>query len=144
MDRLGIAKLLAETGVEMNTFARPDCLAAWAGLCPGNNESAGKRKRVKTRKGNVYARTILVEMANAAARTCCYLRDKYQSIVPRMGHKKAVVAIAHKMIHLVFLIIQRQQPYFDKRADFEAMKVKRNASRWIKALTKYNRLPAAA
>lgn len=144
MDRLSIAKLLVEIGADMTAFHNAGRLAAWSGLCPGNHESAGKRQRTHTRKGNSYVRRVLVEMANAAIKTQCYFRDKYQSLVVRMGHKKAVIAIAHKLIRLTFVLLTRRQPYQDRRADFEALKVKRNAPRWIKALAKYGRLPAAA
>lgn len=143
MDRLGIAKLLVEIGPEMPLFGNPGRLAAWCGLCPGNNESAGKRKKSKTRSGNPYVRAVLIEMANAAVKTCCYFREKHQSLVVRKGYKKSIVAIAHKMIRLVYLMLTRQVPYRDKSTDFEALRVKRKAPRWVKALEKYGLLPNA-
>lgn len=144
MDRLGIAKLLVEIGPDMTAFATPGRLAAWCGLCPGNDRSAGKQRRARTLKGNPYVRRVLIEMANAAVKTQCYLREKYRSLVVRMGHKRAIVAIAHKLIRLSFLILSRRVPYQDRSADFEALRVKRNAPRWLKQLIKHGHLPVAA
>jgi transposase len=144
LDRLGIAKLLVEIGPEMPLFGTPGRLAAWCGVCPGNNESAGKRKKGKTRKGNPYVRAVLIEIANAAVKTRCYFRDKYQSLRIRLGHKKSIVAIAHKIIRVVYLMLTRQECYRDQSGQFEELCTKRNAPRWIKALIKHGLLPTAA
>lgn len=144
MDRLSIAKLLVEIGTEMSLFGSPGRLAAWCGLCPGNHESAGQRKHGKTRLGNPYVRAVLIEVAHAAVRTRCYFHAKYQALVVRKGHKKSIVAIAHKMIRLIYLLLTRHEPYQDRSVDFEALRVKRNAPRWVKALIAHGLLPAAA
>jgi hypothetical protein len=118
----------------MTRFGCADRLAAWAALCPGNNESAGKRKSGKTRKGNAIIRTILCECANAARMTKSSLAAKYKSLMVRKTHKKAIVALAHKMIRLIYLLLTRNQAYLDPQVDYAAMSAKKNAPRWIKQL----------
>src|SRR6516165_4598994 len=70
-------------------------LASWVGICPGNNESAGKRKSGRIRRGNAWVRRLLCEFAQAAARTRCAFKDKFQALAIRKGHKKSIVALAH-------------------------------------------------
>jgi transposase len=83
--------VVAEIGMEMTRFPSAAALAAWAGLAPGNDESAGRRRSGRTRKGNVWLRTILVQAAQAAARTKhTALAARYHRIAARRGHKKAV------------------------------------------------------
>ncbi len=78
------AVIIAELGVDMNVFQSVSQLASWAGLCPGNNESAGKRKNSRIPKGNIYLKTALVEAANAAAKAKgTYLRDKFYRLKAR-------------------------------------------------------------
>jgi transposase len=82
-------------GVDMSVFGNLSQLASWAGVCPGNNESAGKRKSSRIPTGNVYLKSGLVEAANAAARAKgTYLRDKFFRLKARRGYKRAVVATA--------------------------------------------------
>jgi transposase len=91
--------VIAEIGVDMGAFPSAGHLAAWAGVCPGNHESAGKRKNVKARNGNVHLKTILVEAAQAVTRTrATYLRDKFFHLKARRGYKRAVMAVAHKIL----------------------------------------------
>lgn len=144
MDRLSIAKLLTEIGPDMDAFPSPDHLASWSGTSPGNEQSGQKRKKAKTLRGNQQVRRILVEVAHAAARTRCYFKEKFDAWRPRLGYRKAIVAIAHKMIKVVHIMLSRNVPYEDKSADFEALRVARNRSRWIKALKKHGHLPATA
>jgi transposase len=93
------AVLLAELGLDMAVFHDAHHLAAWAGICPSNNESAGKHRSTAIRKGNVSLKTALVEAAQAAARTKgTYLRDKFHRLRARRGYKRAIVAIAHKIL----------------------------------------------
>ena len=83
------AVIIAELGIDMSVFQSVSQLASWAGVCPGNNESAGKRKSTRIPKGNVYLKTALVEAANAAARTKgTYLRDKFYRLKARRGYKR--------------------------------------------------------
>lgn len=98
--------IIAEIGVDMSVFANERRLAAWAGVCPGNNESGGKRLSGRTRKGNVHLRTALVEASMSAVRKKgSYLRAKYYRLKSRMGVKRASVAIAHKILIAVFRIL---------------------------------------
>src|SRR5437660_11619869 len=91
--------IIAELGVDMSGFASDRHLASWAGICPGNNESAGKHKSGKTRKGNRWLRMTLIEAAAAATRTKdSALQARYRRVMRHRGHKKAVVAVAHAML----------------------------------------------
>jgi transposase len=141
IDQIAAALILIEIGNDLSVFANADHLASWAGLCPGNNESAGKRKTGKTRKGNHAIRVIMCEVANAARNTKSALRDKYQSLVARRGHKKAIIAVAHKIIRTIYVLFTRREPYRDTGFDYEAAKVAKNAPRWIKALKKFGYWP---
>ena len=141
IDQIAAALILIEIGNDLSAFASADHLASWAGLCPGNHESAGKRKTGKTRKGNHAIRVILCEVANAARNTKSALRDKYQALVARRGHKKAIIAVAHKIIRTIYLLFTRREPYRDTGFDYEAAKVAKNAPRWIRALKKFGYWP---
>lgn len=137
IDRIGAAMLLVEIGTDMTSFGSAERLASWVGICPGNNESAGKRKSGKTRKGNAWVRRLLCEFAQAAARSRCALKDKFASLSLRMGYKKAIVALAHKMVRIIFAMLKSQKYYQDQGVDYEALLVQRNAPRWIKMLVKH-------
>jgi transposase len=143
IDAIASAMILIEIGDDMSQFGDADRLASWAALCPGNNESAGKRKSGKTRKGNAIVRYILCECANAARNTKSSLAAKYRSLMARKSHKKAIVAIAHKLIRIIYFMLSRHEPYRDPGVDYEAMSAKKNAPRWIKALKKIGKLPIA-
>lgn len=142
VDEMGAAMLLVEIGDDMSAFGTASNLASWAGVCPGNNESAGKKKSGKTRKGNPYVRRILCEAANAASRTQCSLQDKFKGLLIRRGRKRAIFAIAHKLLKIVFLLIDRGEYYRDAKIDYEALSVQRNAPRWIKKLRQYGYITA--
>jgi transposase len=106
------AVIIAELGVDMNVFQSVSQLASWAGVCPGNNESAGKRKNSRIPKGNVYLKTALVEAANAAAKAKgTYLRDKFYRLKARRGHKRAAVAIAHKILVAIYHMFSHRVCY---------------------------------
>jgi transposase len=108
------AVIIAELGIDMSVFQSVSQLASWAGVCPGNNESAGKRKSTRIPKGNVYLKTALVEAANAAARTKgTYLRDKFYRLKARRGYKRAAVAIAHKILVSIYHMFSQQVSYND-------------------------------
>jgi transposase len=108
------AVIIAELGVDMSAFGSVSQLASWAGVCPGNNESAGKRKSSRIPSGNVYLKSALVEAANAAARAKgTYLRDKFFRLKARRGYKRAVVAIAHKILVAIYHMLSQQVSYND-------------------------------
>jgi transposase len=108
------AVIIAELGVDMTVFGNVSQLASWAGVCPGNNESAGKRKSSRIPSGNVYLKSGLVEAANAAARAKgTYLRDKFFRLKARRGYKRAVVAIAHKILVAIYHMLSQQVSYND-------------------------------
>jgi len=135
--------LWVEIGTDMTAFGTPDRLASWVGICPGNNESAGKRKSGHIRKGNLYVRRLLCEFAHAASRTPSVFKSKFQALVIRRGHKRAIIAIGHKILRNIFFMLKRREHYRDSAIDYEALSVQRNAPRWIKALIKFGFINAA-
>jgi len=105
---------LLNWAIDMSVLHSVSQRASWAGVCPGNNESAGKRESARTPKGNVYLKTALVEAANAAARTKgTYLRDRFYRFKARRGYKRAVVAIAHKILTSIYHMFSQQVSYND-------------------------------
>lgn len=142
IDEIAAALILIEIGDDMARFGCAQRLASWAALSPGNNESAGKRKSGRTRHGNSIIRFILCECANAARMTKSTLASKYRSLMVRKSHKKAIIAVAHKMIRLIFVLLSRRQPYIDKGIDYAAMSASKNAPRWIKQLKTIGRWPS--
>lgn len=144
VDLIGAAMLLVEIGSDMDAFGSADRLASWVGICPGNNESAGKRKSGRVRKGNLYVRRLLCEFAHAASRTKSVFQSKFKSLIVRRGHKRSIVALGHKILRTIFFMLKRREHYRDSATDYEALSVQRNAPRWIKALTRFGFIPAAA
>ncbi len=127
-----------------NSFGSAEKLASWVGICPGNHESAGKHKSGKTRKGNAWVRRLLCEFAQAAARSRCALKDKFAALSIPKGHKKSIVALAHKMLRTLFAMLKNNTPCRDKLVDYEALSVQRNAPRWIMMLVKHGFMPATS
>jgi transposase len=110
-DRIAVA-ILAEIGIDMTVFGNAQRLAAWAGVCPGNHESAGKKKRTATRKGNLHLKTTLVQAAVCAARKKgSYYKDKYHRLKARRGSRRAAMAIAHKILIAVFHMLAKAFPF---------------------------------
>jgi len=112
--------IIAEFGVDMSRFPSHRHAASWAAICPGNEESAGKRKTGRTRKGNRWLRTALVEAANSAAgRTKdTYLHSQYLRVRRRRGHKKAIVAVGHSILVAAYYILRDEVPYRELGGDF--------------------------
>ena len=114
VDWVVAAVLIAEIGVDMSVFLSARHLAAWAGVCPGNHESAGEQKSGRARKGNVHLRTILVGAAVAPGRTKgSYLKDKYYRLKARRGALRAALAIAHRILVAAYHILAEGVRYRD-------------------------------
>ena len=106
--------LMAEIGTDLTRFPSARHLASWAGLCPGNDESAGKRRSGRTRKGSPWLRTALVEAAQAAAHTKdTYLATQYRRLAARRGAKRAAVAVAHTLLVMVYALLTQEVTYHE-------------------------------
>jgi transposase len=115
--------VLSELGPTLKDFANPGALASWAGLCPGNNESAGKRRSGKSPVRKHVLKTIMVEIAWAAVKTKgTYYRDKYYRLRSRLGPRKAIVAIAHRILKALFAIIKHGESYRELGEEYLAKK----------------------
>ena len=100
-------EILGEIGADMSAWKEGRFIAAWAGLCPGNHESAGKRKQISTRKGNPFLKAILVQAATAAVRKDgSYYQAKFRRLLVRRGYKRAIVAVAHSMLIAIYHMIR--------------------------------------
>jgi transposase len=114
IDRRTAEVLIAEIGTDMSRFPTAGHLASWAGLCPGNDESAGKRRSGKTRKGSQWLRTQLTESANAVARMKGnYLCAQFVRLKGRRGPRKAKIAVAHSILVIVYHVLARNESYRD-------------------------------
>jgi transposase len=106
------ATILAESGPDMKQFPKPSNFSSWSGLAPGNNESAGKKKRAPAMKGNPHIKTALVEAAWSATRTKqSEFQDRYQRLRSQIGHKRAIVASAHSLALRIYEVLQTGLPY---------------------------------
>jgi len=110
--------LIAEIGVDMRVFPTAGHLASWAGVCPGNNESAGKHRSGRPRPGNRWLRMTLIEAALAASRTSTALGARYRRVLRHRGHHKAVIAVAHAMLVIAYHLLSRETTYHELGADY--------------------------
>jgi transposase len=117
--RQSAEQILAEIGTDMSRFASASHLASWAGMAPGNYESAGKRLSSRTRKGNKKLRACLVECARAAARKKdTYLSAKYHRIAARRGANRASMAVGRTILEIIYYLLTRKEPYKELGADY--------------------------
>ncbi len=118
--------ILSEVGADMSAFADEQKFSSWAGMCPGNNESAGKKKSSRITHGNKTLKGLLVQVAWAATRTKkTYLRAKYDSLVGRRGKKRALIAVGHKILCSAYHILKNKEGYKELGSQFlEEMKIK--------------------
>jgi transposase len=130
IDRIGAIGLVAETGGDMSRFPSAGHLCSWGAMCPGQNESAGKRRSGKTRKGNRYLRGILIQAALGAMRTKgSALQARYHRVKRHRGHKKAVVAVGHQILEIAYYVMRDGVTYHELGADYFD---RRNAERAVR------------
>lgn len=128
--------LLAELGADMQVFSSPKHAASWAGLCPGNHESGGKRLSNRTRKGNRWLRRALCQAAWAATRkNNCYLAAFFYRKAGKHGIRKAIVALAHRMLVIAFCILRDGTEYCEVGGDyFDRLHPERTRNRLVRRL----------
>jgi transposase len=128
--------IVSEIGVDMARFPSDKHLSSWAGMCPGNNESAGKRKSGKTTKGSIYLRAALTQAGWAASHTKnTYLAAQHRKLVRRIGKKKALVAVGHSILVIVYHILKNRASYTELGGDyFDRQNVELQRARYIRKL----------
>jgi transposase len=135
MSETSARDVIAEVGLDMARFGSDKRLASWASLCPGNNESAGKRLRGKSRHGNKYLKRVLTECAWTARNTTSFLGRTFRRLETRIGGKKAAIAVAHKILVVAYHVLSQGVPYDEARYDIPSpAKEEASKERALKAL----------
>lgn len=112
IESVSAAEIVAEVGPDAKAFPSAGHLSSWAGVCPGNHESAGKRRSTRTTKGNPYFRATLNQSAWASSRKKqSSFQARYQKLSPRLKHKGAIIAVAHSLVYAIFNVLRYQRPY---------------------------------
>ena len=136
--------ILAELGPDLEAFREARHLGAWAGVAPGNNTSAGKRRSGRARRGNSTLRATLAECAHGAVRTKnSQFYDYHRALAGRLGYKRAILATAHKLLRVIHAVLRDDRPYTDPGIDYQRLVVERNAPRWLRMLSQYGFLEEA-
>jgi len=137
VDRALAIDLIAEIGTDMTAWPSDRHFAAWTGTCPGNRESAGVRRRARTRDGNPYVKVILLRAAVCASRTVTsYLAARYRRLTARRGSRRAFVAVAHEIAIAIYHMLSKQQPYIAPKAADPAVARKHKSNQLIRELRK--------
>ena len=119
IDRIGAISIVAETGGDMTRFPTAGHLCSWGAMCPGHNESAGKRRSGKTRKGNKYLRGTLIQAGLGAIHSKgTALQARYHRVKRHRGHKKAVVAVGHQILEIAYYVMRDGVTYDELGADY--------------------------
>ena len=142
IDHTAANRIAAEIGADMSVFGNAQRLCSWAGVSPALDNSGERRRSRKLRRGNPWLKRLLVECAHAASRSDCQFKSKYQTLSIRRGKKKAVIAICRKMLTIMFVMLSTGEIYRDPAVDYNELRARKNAPRWIKELQKYNLMPA--
>ena len=146
--RRGAQNLLAETGTDLSRWPTAAHFTSWAGACPGNKASGGKRQHARVRKGNPWLKRCVTEAALAASRTKrSYLGVRYQQLKSRRGHKRAIVALAHELLIIVYYLLTRRRDYEDLGTRYieerDRQQAERRATRQLQRLGYQVHLTAA-
>ncbi|GHO88571.1 IS110 family transposase [Dictyobacter formicarum] len=138
LSRRNIEVLLGELGWDMSRFPDAAHAASWVGICPGNHETGGKQLSGRTRQGNRWAKTALIQAAHAAGHTQTYLGEQYRRISARRGAKKAAMAVGHSILVIFYSMVKTGEPYHEKGTDYltdvNKQKIQRRLIRQLECL----------